>query len=509
MRHLVALLTVLLLGAGVLSPAALAGAAATSTTDPRAVLAEARALLRGEPVPGAPAGRRTTPGHADREATLVLRDLRLVLPRLGAADQRAARALLARPTDGAADPQGQGYSARAVRACQGKFCVHRVRTTADRATGAWAKVTLKVMNRVWRSQVRSLGYRAPLSDAPLPRSRNGGNGKFDVYLANLGAQGLYGYCAAEFALNAEPRRAGGYCVLDNDFSQAEFGRPPAQTLAVTAAHEFFHAVQFGYDVREDRWLLESTATWMEERFADEVDDNRQYLRAGQLTNPAVPLDLFNRTGSEHYGNWPWWEHLSDRYGNRLVRSVWEAARGKRHSTIALERVLRSRGGLPARYAAFSAANLTPARSYDEGEQWPTPRLRATWRMAADAERTDEVRLDHLTSASYLVQPDPTLGAGWRLKLTVDGPDRGAGPDAWLVVRNADGDWRSRQVSLDKRGRGKVTIGLDPAQVRAVSLTVANASTRTRCGQDDPRFACEGRPRDDQKTFDVRARLVQK
>jgi hypothetical protein len=29
---------------------------------------------------------------------------------------------------------------------------------------------------------------------------------------------------------------------------------------VTAAHEFFHAIQYGYDVSEDPWLMESTAT---------------------------------------------------------------------------------------------------------------------------------------------------------------------------------------------------------------------------------------------------------
>lgn len=517
MRHLAALLLLV----GVLSPA-LAGAdepaapavgevsaAATATDDPRALLAEARALLRGEPLPGAPARRRTTGAHSDREATLVLRDLRLALPRLGATDRREARALLARPSDGRADPLAQGYTARSVRTCDGKFCVHRVRTTGDRATAAWAGTTVQVMNKVWRSQVRSLGYRAPLSDAALSRSRNGGNGKFDVYLKDLGSQGLYGYCAAEFSLRSEPRRAGGYCVLDNDFSREEFGREPAETLAVTAAHEFFHAVQFGYDVQEDRWFMESTATWMEERFADDVDDNRQYLRASQVALPGTPLDLFNRAGSEHYGNWTWWEHLSDRYGNRVVRSAWEAARGRRHSTVALERVLAKRGGLPARYAAYAAANLTPSRSYEEGAEWPTPRLRATWRMAAGAERTDTVRLDHLSSASYLVQPDATLGAGWRLEVAVDGPSRGAAPAAWLVVRTVAGEWRSRQVDLDRRGRGSVSVGFSPATVRAVSLTVANASTRTHCGVDDVRWACEGRPRDDDKAFDVRAELVQR
>ena len=69
---------------------------------------------------------------------------------------------------------GQGYTARSVRTCGGRFCVHRVRKSADRATAAWARTTLEVMDRVWRNQVGGLGYRAPLSDGGLPRSRNGG-----------------------------------------------------------------------------------------------------------------------------------------------------------------------------------------------------------------------------------------------------------------------------------------------------------------------------------------------
>ena len=79
--------------------------------------------------------------------------------------------------------------------------------------------------------------------------------------------------------------ASGYCVLDNDFAEAQYGAPPMHSLRVTAAHEFFHAVQFAYDYGEDPWLMEATATWMEERVADDVNDNRQYLPYGQVGAP--------------------------------------------------------------------------------------------------------------------------------------------------------------------------------------------------------------------------------
>ena len=64
-----------------------------------------------------------------------------------------------------------------------------------------------------------------------------------------------------------------------------------QSAQVTAAHEFFHAIQFAYDYGEDAWMLEATATWMEERVFDKVNDNRQYLPAGQVADPMTSARL--------------------------------------------------------------------------------------------------------------------------------------------------------------------------------------------------------------------------
>jgi hypothetical protein len=383
-------------------------------------------------------------------------DLRAALPRLEATDRAAAESLLARPTDGLADPEGTGYTTKSQRRCRGHFCVHYVTSTSDRATSAWVDKTLKVLKKVWKREVGDLGYRAPLSDGGLPSSRNGGNGKFDVYLADVGADLLYGYCSADFVLRKDRTRAGGYCVLDNDFSKDQYGGKPGKTLAVTAAHEFFHAIQFGYDYYEDRWFMESTATWMEERFADGVNDNRQYLAFGQVGEPATSLDLFERGGFAHYGNWPFWEHLSERYGHGIVRRTWNTARGSTYSTRAVEKVLKSRGGFAKRFAAYSAANLTPGRGYPEGDHWPAPE-----------------------------------------------------PEAWLVVRTVDGKWRSEQVDLDRNGSTTVTTPFTVEKVEAVSLTLVNASTRFRCDKDTPDWSCFGIPRDQDQPFAVTAEVYQR
>jgi len=43
---------------------------------------------------------------------------------------------------------------------------------------------------------------------------------------------------------------------------------PLDNIKVTAAHEFNHAIQFGYDYWEETWLMEATATWIEDDTAD-------------------------------------------------------------------------------------------------------------------------------------------------------------------------------------------------------------------------------------------------
>ena len=342
------------------------GSVGATATGALAAARDALGLGTGLGLGEQPRARRTA-GRPD--ATLALRDLFRALPSLDAGDRREARGILARPTDGPDDRQGDGYLVPAERKCRNHICLHWVTTTADAPPSqAWVDTTLAFMNKVWRTEVRTLGYRPPVSDR-----RRGGNDKLDVYLKELGSRGLYGYCAPERRAPGEKWLASGYCVLDNDFAVVQYGAPPRDSLRVTAAHEFFHAVQFAYDYGEDPWLMEATATWMEERVADDVNDNRQYLPYGQLGSPGRPLDLFKQQGFNQYGNWVFFEYLSHRFGNGVVRSIWTRAgaypgSGHQYSTTAVKGVLRKHGGFSSVYRSFAAANVFPGRTYDEGQK---------------------------------------------------------------------------------------------------------------------------------------------
>jgi hypothetical protein len=179
-----------------------AAAARGEISEARYALERARSLV--QPV-------RTARRYGDvaepspRAATLILRDLALRVDDLSPARQKEARTLLARPTDGSADPDGFGYAASATRDfhCTTHVCVHWVDSTADAPPPAddgdgvpdWVETTATVFERVWREEVTDGGYRRPKSD--LTSSNHGPNGKLDVYLADVGSDGLYGFCGTD------------------------------------------------------------------------------------------------------------------------------------------------------------------------------------------------------------------------------------------------------------------------------------------------------------------------
>lgn len=453
-----------------------------------------------------PQARELAPVERE-DASLVLRRLFESLPELDDDDRALAETLLARPTDGASDPQGNGYTTASVKECRRTVCLHWVRTTADAPPNqAWAMKSLRVLTKVYRFEVGKLGYRRPVTDR-----RVGGNSKFDVYLKDLGT-GLYGYCVPEYYKPGSRKVASGYCVIDNDFSRSQFSGKPTANLKVTLAHEFFHAIQFAYDFTDDPWLYESTAVWMEERFADKVDDNRQYLPVGQVRLAHVPLDVFAEPGY-HYGNWVWWEYLSRKFGNRVVKDVWsrvDANKGKPnlYSTKALRSALRSRGGFSKIFAAYAGANTIPSRSYPEGRHWPSAVITGSEVLGkGDRRTTFRTTVDHMAARNFVVRPAPSLrGTKWRLRLTVVGPHRASSPAAYLIVRHKSGKVTRQPIQLGRKGRGKVKIVFTTRRVRSAIITVANTSTRFSCRQRTS-LSCKGVPKDDDRAFVVKARVV--
>lgn len=428
------------------------------------------------------------PQEAIPEATLALRDLWLARDDLHGADRRRARALLARPDTAAADPRWR-YPSTVVpqRTCDSRICVVHVASGHHAATEAWVTTTLRLVGEAWRGVVDERGYRAPAPDAGL-----GGDDRFDVYLADLGP-GLYGYCAPERLVPGQPARATAYCVLDNDM--AGLGQRPTDALAATAAHEFFHAVQFNYDVAEDLWFMETTATWMESQVFGAVHDNTQFLADGQLGRPRRPLDY----PSAAYGNWIFAQFLAQRHGDDTIRRIWDrldASTGARDewSLQGVRAHLSARGdSWPRAYADFVRVNQRPGRHYAGGAAYPraapSDRVRLRERGAT---RSVSATLPHLTSRTLKVAvPGTAKGRRTvRLEVTAGRPTYAA---VQVLVQRRDGRTSLRRVRLDRRGEGAVRIRFAARKVRhLVVLTSHSGAAHRNCGRNSG-WACGGDP----------------
>jgi len=475
------------------------------------------------------------------DATMALVELRRAYPHLTASQQREADAIFARPTDGngppppggTGDPWGDGYeTTEAVPACGPNVCVHYVATTDDAPEPTdllpegtpngipdFVDAALAEMEKVWTYEVTTRGYRKPASDVTLTNNGSYDDGgtqvngeKFDVYLANITPDALYGYCAPEAPVVADSPnpnqqfRAIGFCVLDDDY--VGYPGTPEASLAVTAAHEFFHAIQFNYDAWEDSWIMEATATWMEERYADAVNDNRQYLSDSHMAKPTTPLDRFSANG-EQYGNWTFIERLSKVYGIDIVKKLWlrldaSPAGPDAFSLQGVSQVIAARGSTFRNfYAAFAAANILPAKFYEEGSAWApfaSPITRnwtlAPWKRSVTGKQT---ALAHLTSRNYGFVPASSMKGTWYLTIKVDGPAAITGSAAQVLIIRRNGTVTSKPVTLSNAGDGRLRVPFGVGTIKRITLTVSNGSTRYQCWQSQS-WSCQGTPLDNGRVY---------
>jgi hypothetical protein len=456
-----------------------------------------------------------------RDATFLLRDLALRLRFLSGRERDEAERILARPDSGGV-PVGNGWSGSATRAsrCSNdpiELCFHWVTNTTDIASPSFVDAVQATLEDVWGEEIDAIGYRAPLDDRS---SRNDGGGpELDIYLDDLGASNVFGYCTSDDPARTNPLvfAVSAYCVLDNDYSPLQFGQSqtPTEFLQVTAAHEFNHASQFAYDWLEDLWLMEGTATNIEETVYPSVNDNIGFLRRSQLRHPDVPLDR-GGLGDTEYGAWIFWRFLEEKVYDgdpTAILRVWERADAStpfardNYSLRAARRQLRADGrSFIDEYASFGVTNRL--RTYADGRLYPrTPTDDNFWVGSVRPSTGWQAwPMNHLTTRYFTFKPGRSVSADARLRVSVDLSFYGTRA---TLVSYADSGRTVRRITLGEGARGSRTVPFGRGTLKRVDLVLSNGSTRTRCWQDlrDPPFySCFGRPLDDRRTERFRAVL---
>lgn len=488
--------------------------------------------------PGRPETPATPDPAAEQEFMTALRDLSALQSYLSPARQRVAARLLARPTDAVPDCEqvdAACFGTRPVQTeCDATLCVHyttsgshRVPAENDGAGGKWSgqpggapdyvEFALATVASVADRYVTA-GYRPAKPDDGAD-----GTPQIDIYLADIGggAFPLYGYCWTDEPQNAHVAVAP-YCVLDNDYSPQQFpNHTPQGNLRVTAAHEYFHAVQFAYDFYGDAWFLEASATWAEEVLYDSVNDNRQYLVEGPLGRPGTSIDEWG--GLTPYASWIFLQYLTQRFPRVeggmpvIVREIWEklahqgaGAQGM-YSIQGIGSALKARGTrLGVEFARFAAWNRRPWSFYAEGAAYRPAPLAGTYRIAPNTARKSlRFNLDHLTARHYRFTSAFRGRAMLQIRLNLNGTS--AGGFAYVLVKPRGQAPQRRKIALNGYGNAVVNARFG-GTIAWVEVQAVNASTRfRRCNSvrpaNRPYYTCGGFPVDDNAGQVVTVRAV--
>ncbi len=358
----------------------------------------------------------------------------------------AALPLIAAPSATAAEaatrPTEDIYTApEATPVCRAGICVHYaqdgtndVPTEDDGAGGAWKGyadngipdlvdlLSASILPKVAKV-FTDAGYKPPVGDG----TAGGGTDQVDIYLADLADVDRGAHCG----VTSEFDETGpGWCVLDNDYSAAEYGtsRSPAANLGLDVAHQYFLLVQFAYSTNGG-WLHEAAATWVEDEIYPSLNRNRAYLPYGPLALPAESVG--NSLPHGDRAAWIFLRFLTERYPAEqgglpvIMRDIWERADADGYpgveydeGTEAIAPVLADRGSSWVReMVAFSTWNLDPAHHYDEGAAYkPAPRQAQV--TLSTSRRSHNLAGDPEERASRTVRfrRGSSLTGSWRLRL---------------------------------------------------------------------------------------------
>jgi hypothetical protein len=239
------------------------------------------------------------------------------------------------------------------------------------------------LDRAWEAEVRRFGWAAP-PRAPVPAP----SGKYSVVVAATEPT-LYGFTASSGShagrVGDNPNTSwndgdshASCIVLNEDYSAlAAFqGVTTRQALDATTAHEFNHAVQYGYGAlhgenRPDPVFYEGGATWMEDEVFDDANDNYNYLW------PNLGDDMGHHEGSP-YRYWIVFRAMTERYGTgvgggaeRIMQRFWEITSRNQGDTLeALEKALQPEGTPLARAFHQAAVAIRFARACGGGYRQP-------------------------------------------------------------------------------------------------------------------------------------------
>ena len=151
-----------------------------------------------------------------------------------------------------------------------------------------------------------------------------GDGGYDIYIMSYGA-GSYGF-------NYLDSGGSSYLQIDNDYIgyDSKFELTPLQIMQITVAHEYFHAIQWGYEANlsNNKYFYEMSSMWFEDVIIPNGNDYLDGWVEPLLNSPDLAInnigDGYELALFGHYlSSFIDQNGFDNIYSTTIIRDIWE------------------------------------------------------------------------------------------------------------------------------------------------------------------------------------------
>ena len=170
-----------------------------------------------------------------------------------------------------------------------------------------------VFEEVWSFYIDSMGFDPP------PLNPNNDHDLYEIYIEYLSPT-YFGLTFGE----GSGESCHGFIKMRNSYTASQFNNhTELENIQVTAVHEFFHSIQFGYNCYEKFWFMEASATWSEDELYDNINDFYRYI-PNFFSNPNHAIGT---EGTFMYGTCIFFQYIDEHLGGReTIRKSWDYSR---------------------------------------------------------------------------------------------------------------------------------------------------------------------------------------
>ena len=182
------------------------------------------------------------------------------------------------------------------------------------------------------------------------------DGVYDIYIEDRG-NGSYGFNAID-----NLQIGSTYIVIDDEYEESDYFIPGINTMRLTVAHEFFHAIQRSYRISPSNstlFLYEMSSTWIEDVI---VPDGNDYLFwvDNFFNNSDQDIDDTNGYSIALFGHYLTQvvEQEENQMESSIIKEIWENFQNINNAHISINNTLNNyNNSFSESWTDFCARNL--------------------------------------------------------------------------------------------------------------------------------------------------------